>query len=43
MPLGTASNLSAFTSTSLDSALSSNLGATVDGPLHAGYAGARKQ
>jgi hypothetical protein len=43
MPLGTASGVSAFTPASLDSALSSNLGETVDGPLHSGYAGARKQ
>jgi hypothetical protein len=43
MPLGTASGVSSFTPASLESALSSNLGETVDGPLYSGYAGARKQ
>jgi hypothetical protein len=37
MPFGTANGLSHFTSGSLDSALSSNLSASVDGPLYSNY------
>lgn len=37
MPFGTASGVSNFTSASLASALSSNLNASVDGPLYSSY------
>jgi hypothetical protein len=43
MPLGTTSNIAAFTPASLDAALSANLNATVEGPLYSGYAGAAKE